>query len=128
MKNRIFAGVLALMTAASLCGCADVDGSNSVIKQDEGSSSFGSSAETAADDVSDKVDEKKEYPTKCKIYRQSAVNFTEEQLLSFFSETPERTYYRETNTAVYNAETEYGNIGGTNSNRFVDFGRTDEWS
>lgn len=122
MKNRIFAGVLAVCTAASLCGCADFDGNNSVINRDEQSSSYGSSAETASDDVSDNVDEKKEYPTKCKIYRQSAVNFTEEQLLSFFSETPERTYYRESNTAVFTAETEHGNTSGNSLNFLTDTG------
>ena len=123
MKNRIFAAIFALCTAASLCGCADVDGNNSsVLKQDEQSSGNVLSGESAADDVSDNVGEKQEYPTKCKIYRQTAVNFTEEQLLSFFSETPERTYYSESNTAVYTAETELGNTSGTSLNFLTDTG------
>lgn len=95
MKNRIFAGIFALCTAASLCGCADVDGNNlPVLKQDEQGSSFSS----ADSEIEVNVGEKQEFPTKCKIYRQTAVNFTEEQLLSFFSETPERTYYSESNS------------------------------
>ncbi len=106
-----------------MCGCADVDGSSSsVLKQDEQSSGNGSSVESVADDVSEKVVEKQEYPTKCKIYRQTAKNFTEEQLLSFFSETPERTYYSESKTAVYTAETELGNVGENSLNFLTDTG------
>lgn len=119
MKNRIFAGILAVCTAASLCGCADVDGNNSpVLKQDEQGSSYSS----ADSEIEVNVDEKQEFPTKCKIYRQTAVNFTEEQLLSFFSETPERTYYSESNTAVYTAETELGNTSGNSLNFQTDTG------
>lgn len=119
MKNRIFAGIFALCTAASLCGCADVDGNNSpVLKQDEQGSSYSS----ADSEIEVNVGEKQEFPTKCKIYRQTAVNFTEEQLLSFFSETPERTYYSETNTAVYTAETELGNTSGNSLNFQTDTG------
>lgn len=119
MKNRIFAGIFALCTAASLCGCADVDGNNSpVLKQDEQSSSNSS----ADSEIEVNVGEKQEFPTKCKVYRQTAVNFTEEQLLSFFSETPERTYYSESNTAVYTAETELGNTSGNSLNFCTDTG------
>lgn len=119
MKNRIFAGIFALCTAASLCGCADVDGNNSpVLKQDEQGSSYSS----ADSEIEVNVGEKQEFPTKCKIYRQTAVNFTEEQLLSFFSETPERTYYSESNTAVYTAETELGNTSGNSLNFQTDTG------
>ena len=123
MKNRIFAGIFALCTAASLCGCADVDGNNSpVLKQDEQSSGNGSSDVSAGDNVSENVGEKKEYPTRCKVYKQIAKTFTEEQLLSFFSETPERTYYSESNTAVYTAETELGNTSGNSLNFLTDTG------
>lgn len=123
MKNRIFAAILALCTAASLCGCADVDGSSSsVLKQDEQSSGNGSSDVSAGDNVSENVGEKKEYPTRCKVYKQIAKTFTEEQLLSFFSETPERTYYSESNTAVYTAETELGNTSGNSLNFLTDTG------
>lgn len=118
MKNRIFAGILTVCTATTLYGCADVDGNNSVIKQDEQSSSNNS----ADSEIEMNVSEKKEHPTKCKIYRQTAVNFTEEQLLSFFSETPERTFYRESNTAVYTAETEHGNTSGNSLNFLTDTG------
>lgn len=118
MKNRIFAGILAVCTATTLCGCDDVDGNNSVIKQDEQGSSYSS----ADSEIEVNVGEKQEFPTKCKIYRQTAVNFTEEQLLSFFSETPERTYYSESNTAVYTAETELGNTSGNSLNFCTDTG------
>lgn len=123
MKNRIFAAIFALCTAASLCGCADVDGNNSsVLKQDEQSSSYGSSDVSAADDVSDNVGEKQEYPTKCKVYKQIAKIFTEEQLLSFFSTTPERTYIEARKLTVFNSETEDGNVGENSLNYFTNTG------
>lgn len=120
-KHITILSVISLILTASLAGCANVDGETA-------NKSSGNAPTLALDtplntantpskpvEFTSTFEESgtEEFPTKCKIYKQIPKAFTEEQLLAFFSETPERTYYSETNLTVYDAETEGGSTDGT---------------
>lgn len=120
MSKKISLAIIEIVMAISaLCGCADVDGKNSsVLKQDE----QGSSNSSADSEIEMNIGEKQEFPTKCKIYRQTAKDFTEEQLLSFFSTTPERTYIESRELTILTSEIENGNVGENSLNFRTDTG------
>lgn len=124
MKNsKIFAAVITFSMAVNLCGCADIDGDNSSdLRGDGQASDYSSSDESVDNEILMNVGEKSDFPTKCKVYKSKAKSFTEEQLLSLFTETPERTYYSETNVAVYTSSSERGNTDGKNLNFSTDAG------
>ena len=121
---------IALLLTALLTGCANVDGEPANRTLDDASIPAADGPLKTANTLSKPVEfaptfEKngtEGFPTKCKTYKQKAKLFTEEQLLAFFSETPERTYYSESNTTVYDAETEGGNTDGWGLNFSTDAG------
>lgn len=100
-KTKLSAAIITVLTAVSLCGCANVDGevaaapSNAVSQQT--SEMISSLTDGSFDELfyggetSGTVGDNSEFPTKCKIYKQTMKLFTEEQLISLFSETPERS-------------------------------------
>ena len=112
---------IALLLTALLSGCANVDGESANKPSGSTPTSASDTTLNTANTPSKPVEftstfeesGTEEFPTKCKIYKQIPKAFTEEQLLAFFSETPERTYYSETNLTVYDAETEGGSTDGT---------------
>ncbi len=123
----LFAGISAALVVM-LCGCGSVDGVKSAADSnsqpaDPGGLTWQTSGTSSAP-VTPNTDsgENPEFPSKCGVFKQTAKTFTEEQLLSFFSEKPEREYYEETNTTVYTAETERGNTDGTDINFSTDAG------
>ena len=129
MRKMIIAAAVLLLLTTTLGGCANVDGEYtsestdnvSVSNSEELSNDYAtSSSDNKTIDVSS--DSIGEIPSKCKIYKQKVKTFTEDQLLSLFSETPERTYYNETNTAVYVSSTERGNTDGTDLTFLTDTG------
>lgn len=120
MKNRIFAAIFALCTAASLCGCADVDGEKTSINESLSSEQTSGSAATTigqssnvlfpdkwAEETSDGANS---FPTKCKIYKQKRKQFTEKQLLSLFSDSPQKVESDANNEIRYQTDTETGYI------------------
>lgn len=121
MRKRGFLyAVTAAVLAISMCGCGSVDGDTSPAVS-------GESTETSSDApyltvVPSPDSENLNFPSKCKIYKQTAKTFTEEQLLSFYSEKPEREYSEVTKTASYNGETEHGNTSGIDLKFFTDAG------
>ena len=113
MKRITLNTIAILLTAALFSGCADVDGGKSSVipstiseQITENSSnvsiSNGETSETSSDISS--------ISTACKVYKQKVKTFTEKQLLSFFSVTPERTFYEETDTVIYSSDKENGNL------------------
>ncbi len=124
--GTLFAGISATL-AFMLCGCGSVDGVKSAADSnsqpaDPGGLTWQTSGTSGAPVTSDTGGENPEFPSKCGVFKQTAKSFTEEQLLSFFSEKPEREYYEVTNKTVYTAETERGNTDGTNINFSTDAG------
>ncbi len=123
----LFAGISAAL-AVMLCGCGSVDGVKSVADSnsqpaDPGGLTWQTSGTSSAP-VTSNTDsgENSEFPSKCGVFKQTVKSFTEEQLLSFFSEKPERTYYDTRNLTAYTSETERGNTDGTNINFSTDAG------
>lgn len=132
MRKKIIAVAILLSLTATLGGCANVDGENtskladsiSVSKSEELSNKYEIPSSSSSNDktIESSSDSAGESPSKCKIYMQKVKTFTEDQLLSFFSETPERIYYDETNTIVYTSGTERGNTDGTDLTFLTDAG------
>ena len=114
MKKILALAALTALLLTTLNGCADVDG-----EPDDKSISSNSSAVVGENNL---PDEQNNFPSKCRILKQTAKTFTEEQLLSFFSETPARTYYSERNMAEYASETERGYTSATDLRFFTDAG------
>lgn len=98
-QNSLFAVLTAALTV-SVCGCGNVDGisppasSGSIAEQ---TSSLVSGLTESSSDLSgltssavnSEVGSSTEFPSKCKIYKQTSVQFTEEQLLDWFARFPE---------------------------------------
>lgn len=128
MRKIVIAASVFLLLTTTLGGCANVDGENtsestnnvSVSNSEELSNNYETSS--SDDKINVSSDSIMEIPSKCKIYNQKVKTFTEDQLLSLFSETPERTYYNETNTTVYVSSTERGNTDGTDLTFLTDAG------
>lgn len=100
-EKRFFIGAVAALTfLVSLCGCANVDGevstapSSAVSQQTTemiSSITDGSLDELfSGGETSGAVGDNSVFPTKCKIYKQTKKQFSEEQLLSFFRSTPQK--------------------------------------
>ena len=109
-------------------GCANVDGETtngiSVSNSEEFSNYYEIPSSSSMSDktIESSPDNTGESPAKCKIYTQKVKTFTEAQLLNFFSETPEKSYYDETHTTVYTSGTERGNTDGTDLTFLTDAG------
>ncbi len=82
----LFAGISAAL-AVMLCGCGSVDG---VTPSVSSGGLAGQTSDTAnAPVTSDAGGENSEFPSKCKIYKQTTVKFTDEQVLDYFDWHPE---------------------------------------
>lgn len=113
MKKTITATIIMLSMVLLFSGCANVDGEvSSKISQTISEKPLENSSGIVMSDVG--TDESSmgtsSFPTGCKVYKQKSKVFTEEQLLSFFSETPEKTGYDDAGTVVYTSDKETGNI------------------
>lgn len=112
-KNNIFlaeAAAVIFMTA-SLCGCADVDGEKSpVSEQTADSTGESSNVSISNGKISVSFEETSTAPANCKIYKQKRKKFSEEQLLSFFSGSPEKVDSNSKNDIKYETDTEMGFI------------------
>ncbi len=86
----LFAGISAAL-AVMLCGCGSVDGVTNLNSQPANSGGLaGQTSDTAnAPVMSNAGGENPEFPSKCKIYKQTTVKFTDEQLLDYFDRHPE---------------------------------------
>lgn len=119
-KTKLFAAFLTAIIAVSLCGCGNVDGEVSITPADEISRQTSELVSSIADSASDislpeseksaPTEENVEFPTKCKIYKQTPKQFTEEQLLSFFSDTPKKVDRGVEDEIYYESDTEKGAI------------------
>ncbi len=100
-KTKLSAAIITVLTAVSLCGCANVDGEKPTAPSSEVSQQTSEMISSLTDgsfdelfyggETSGATGDNSAFPTKCKIYKQTMKLFTEEQLISLFSETPERT-------------------------------------
>lgn len=120
-KHGFLLTVTAAVLAISMCGCGNTSSVDSPADSGETEEQTSSNAPFLTV-VPSSGSEIPEFPSKCGVFKQTAKTFTEEQLLSFFSEKPEREYYEVTNTTVYTAETEGGNTYGTNLTFHTDAG------
>lgn len=120
-KNRFLIGAFAALTfSVSLCGCANVDGEvsaapSSAVSQ-QTSEMISSLTDGSLDEpfsggeTSGTVGDNRVFPTKCKIYKQIRKQFSEEQLLSFFSGTPQKGENYVGDTIHYENDAEVGYI------------------
>ena len=99
-KTKLLTVIITALAAVSMYGCANVDGevsttSSNIISQ-QTSEMISSLMDSPSDvslpssETSTTVEGSNAFPTKCKIYKQTLNLFTEEQLLSLFSGTPEK--------------------------------------
>lgn len=112
-KHGILYAVTAAVLAISMCGCGSVDG-------DTPPAASGESTETSSDApyltvVPSPGSEIPEFPSKCKIYKQTAVNFADEQLFDLFDEhkecgTPQKSEFWTDEYHRYDAESAMGYI------------------
>ncbi len=119
-KTKLLTTIITALMAVSLYGCANVDGEVSsapsdVISQQTSemiSSLTDSSTDNAISDgeTSTVLGENSEFPSKCKIYKQTRKQFSEEQLLSFFRDTPQKGEYYAGNRIHYETAEESGFI------------------
>lgn len=81
--------VLAAVSAILMCGCGNVDGvyapANSENDTEQVSVTTSGLTENSASAEKSQPDENSEFPSKCKIYRQTTVQFTDEQLFDLFN-------------------------------------------
>ena len=116
-KNRFLVGaVAALIFSVSLCGCADVDGEVSTAVSQQTSEMISSLTDGSFDELfsvgetSSVVGDNSSFPTKCKIYKQTRKQFSEEQLLSLFRSTPQKGENYVGDTIHYENDVEVGYI------------------
>lgn len=116
-KNRFLVGaVAALIFSVSLCGCANVDGEVSTAVSQQTSEMISSLTDGSFDEffsggeTSGAVGDNSAFPTKCKIYKQTRKQFSEEQLLSFFRSTPQKGENYVGDTIHYENDVEVGYI------------------
>ena len=112
----LFAGISAAL-AVMLCGCGNVDG---ITDLNSGSANSGGLAGQMSGTANAPVTpnsggENPEFPSKCKIYKQTTVKFTDEQVLDFFDAhkecgTPQKSEYWTGNDHRYEAESALGYI------------------
>lgn len=120
-KTKLLTAIITVLTAVSLCGCANVDGevpaapSNEISQQSSemisGLTDSTSDVSSSDGETSTVLGENSEFPSKCKIYKQTRKLFTEEQLLSLFSGTPEKVETSYEGRIDYKTDTEKGFIG-----------------
>lgn len=95
-KNKnLAAAIMALNILFSLCACANVDGETSTVSGDNTleqitNSTNNSTNISSTDGGYQETISNENFSTKCKIYKQRAKLFTEEQLLKMFDETPKK--------------------------------------
>ena len=136
MKRKLLAvSVAVLLIATSLCGCADVDGNvtSSNLENNLGQTSGLASAPIeessnvtipngGTGQTSDGISS---IPTKGKIYKQKRKQFSEEQLISLFSDTPQKVERGYDNEIYYETDTEMGYIdNGSNFGFYTPAGST----
>ncbi len=119
-KNFLAMSVAATLIAASMCGCADVDGEKTSINESLSSEQTSSSAATTIGESSNVLfpdkwaeetsDGASSFSTKCKIYKQKRKQFTEKQLLSLFSDSPQKVESNVDGEIRYQTNTETGYI------------------
>ncbi len=126
MRKHCFLFALTAAIAVTACGCGSVDGEpksvspESIMEQTTSimsgiteSDMSGESSSTPA--TSSEPGEKSEFPSKCRIYKQTIVKFTDEQVLDFFDAhkecgTPQKSKYWADNYHRYESE---GAVGYT---------------
>lgn len=97
--SSLFAVLTAALTV-SVCGCGNVDGISSSASSgsiaEQTSSLMSGLTESSSDlsgltssAVNSEVGSSTEFPSKCKIYKQTSVQFTDEQLFDWFDRFPE---------------------------------------
>lgn len=92
----VIAVIFMISLAVTLCGCADVNSGKKIVASNLNSNQISypiveeSTSSTSSNGREDKSKDTNSFPTKCKIYKQTMKLFTEEQLLSLFSGTPEK--------------------------------------
>lgn len=129
MNKKIYlAMVEIILVVSAISGCANVDDvvNSNLLAESSNSQKeidYSVSDENSASNIDSISNQNKELPTKCKIYQQTVKSFTEEQLLSFFSANPEKTYIESRELTIYNSETENGNVGENGLNFFTNTGR-----
>ncbi len=123
-KHGILLAGISAALAVMLCGCGSVDGVTDLNSQvaNSGGLAGQTSGSSSAPVTPNAGGENSEFPSKCGVFKQTVKSFTEEQLLNFFSEKPERTYYDTRNLTEYTSETERGNTDGSNMNFSTDAG------
>lgn len=96
-KNFLIAAISAISIVVALCGCADVNSGETLIASDSNSNqtlesySIGEPSASSIPLVGEMTsDGMNSFPEKCKIYKQTSIKFTEEQLLLLFPETAEK--------------------------------------
>ncbi len=94
----LFAGISAAL-AVMLCGCGSVDGVTDLNSQPVNSGGITQTSGMANAPVTPNAGgENSEFPSKCKIYKQTTVKFTDEQLFDLFAAhkecgTPQKSEY-----------------------------------
>lgn len=123
-KNFLTAAISAISIAVALCGCADVNGGETLITSNSNSNHTPESnpiGETNSSLISsgegEALGETDSFPTRAKIYKQTRKLFSEEQLLSFFSDTPEKMEIYK-GRIDYRTETERGFVNNEGSLMF----------
>lgn len=115
MKKHITAlSAAVLLLASVLTGCASVDGEPANKTSGDIFASVPSTVSnvtsTTGEVSSTPGEEVKDFPTKAKIYKQKRKQFSEEQLISLFSETPKKVETGFDEQIEYETETETGYI------------------
>ena len=109
-KTKILTAIFTVLTAVSLCGCANVDGEDSTAHSDEIHQQSSENDIGSDGKPSTTIEENKTFPTKCKIYKQKRKQFSEEQLLSFFRGTTQKGDNYVGGTIHYENDVEVGYI------------------
>lgn len=102
MRKHGFLFALTAALTVSMCGCGSVDGvtspANSGVMSEQTSGLVSGLADSSPDlfgnsnsasGIGTDIGENTQFPGKCKIYKSSAVKFTDEQLFDFFNAHPE---------------------------------------
>ncbi len=113
-KHGFLFAVTAAVLAVSMCGCGSVDGDTPPKTSGESTEQTSSNAPFLTV-VPSPGGEDPEFPSKCKIYKQTAVKFTDEQLFDLFDEhkecgTPQKSEYWTDKDHYYESESAMGYI------------------
>ncbi len=116
-KHGILLAGISAALAVMLCGCGSVDGVTDSNSQPANSGGLaGQTSGTSSAPVTPNAGgENPEFPSKCKIYKQTTVKFTDEQLLDYFDAhkecgTPQKSEYYSDEYHRYEAESAIGHV------------------